>query len=77
MTNTLESTQQLRTMSEQPMLTLSLALSLGVLSQSPPLHGTVSSPPVPHWVVLLVVVPALWLFIGGAVLVLDRFLQAV
>ncbi|WP_225336352.1 hypothetical protein [Halomicrobium urmianum] len=38
------------------------------------LHGA-PSPPVPHWLVLLVVVPALWLLVTGAVLAVDRLLE--
>jgi hypothetical protein len=45
------------------------------LSQVAPLHGAGPSMPVPHWAVLLVVVPALWLLIGGAVLAVDRLLE--
>ena len=47
------------------MWTLTIA-SLSVL------HG---APPVPHWVVLLTVVPALWLLIGSVVALLDRLLR--
>jgi hypothetical protein len=39
------------------------------------LHGAVLSPPVPHWLVLLVVVPALWLVVGAAVVGTDRLLH--
>lgn len=42
------------------------------------LHGAGSagaSPPVPHWVVLLAAVPALWLVIAGAVAAVDRLLS--
>ena len=39
------------------------------------LHGVAPSTPVPHWVVLFAVVPALWLLIGGTVLAVDRLLQ--
>lgn len=39
------------------------------------LHAAGPTTPVPHWVVLLVVVPALGLVISGAVLVIDRLLQ--
>lgn len=40
---------------------------------STPLHGAASTP-VPHWVVLLVAVPALWLVVAGCVLLADRLL---
>ncbi|WP_408960350.1 hypothetical protein [Natrinema sp. 74] len=45
--------------------------------QAGPLHGAPpgNPTPVPHWVVLLAVVPALWFVIGGTVLVVDRVLQ--
>ncbi|SFH06363.1 hypothetical protein SAMN04488063_0060 [Halopelagius inordinatus] len=49
-------------------------LLIGTVSLLRPLHGTAAPGPVPHWVVLLVAVPALWLFIGGAVLAADRLL---
>lgn len=39
------------------------------------LHGATSNPPVPHWLVLLVVVPALWLLVLGAVRAVDRLLR--
>ncbi|WP_248905331.1 hypothetical protein [Halocatena marina] len=42
---------------------------------SVPLHGRVSSPPVPHWVVLIIAVLGLWLIIGGGVLLVDRLLD--
>ena len=53
-----------------------LSANTGLL-QARLLHGVPqrSPPPVPHWVVLLVVVPALWLVISAAVLVVDRLLQ--
>lgn len=38
------------------------------------LHGAASPVPVPHWVVLLVAVPLLWLLVGGVVLAIDRVL---
>ncbi|WP_226013369.1 hypothetical protein [Halomicrobium salinisoli] len=38
------------------------------------LHGA-PAPPVPHWLLLLVVVPGLWCVVGGAVLAIDRLLQ--
>jgi hypothetical protein len=37
-----------------------------------PVHGVPSAQPVPHWLVLLVVVPTLWLCLVGGVLVVDR-----
>ncbi|WP_226023779.1 hypothetical protein [Halomicrobium salinisoli] len=37
------------------------------------LHGAPA--PVPHWLLLLVVVPGLWCVVGGAVLAIDRLLQ--
>ena len=42
-----------------------------------PLHGAPPGQPVPHWVVLLVAVPALWLCIGGAVLVVKRLFDRI
>lgn len=53
------------------MLEFGLLPALGFL-----LHGAPRAPPppVPHWVVLLVTVPALWLVIAGTVLVVDRLL---
>lgn len=49
---------------------------IGALSRTSPLHGAAQAqPPVPHWAVLLAVVPALWVVIGGAVLVIDRLMQ--
>lgn len=48
---------------------LALTLPVG------PLHGAVPSTPVPHWVVLLVVVPALWLVIGATVVGVDLLLR--
>lgn len=39
-----------------------------------PLHSS-AAPPIPHWLLLLVVVPVLWSVIGGTVLVIDRLLQ--
>jgi hypothetical protein len=41
------------------------------------LHGASASVPVPHWVVLLVAVPALWLAISGTVVVVDRLLARI
>jgi len=41
------------------------------------LRGASTSIPVPHWVVLLVAVPALWLAIGGAVIAVGRLLARV
>lgn len=40
------------------------------------LHGT-ASPPVPHWLVLLVAVLGLWVVIGLGVRVGDRLLERV
>lgn len=40
-----------------------------------PLHGAAPAVPVPHWVVLLAVVPTLWLVIGAAVVAVDRLLR--
>lgn len=40
-----------------------------------PGHGPPSAAPVPHWAVLLVVVPLCWLCIGLAVLAIDRLLR--
>ena len=45
--------------------------ALAIASMSA-LHG---APPVPHWAVLLTVVPALWLLVGSAVALLDRLLD--
>jgi hypothetical protein len=36
-----------------------------------PLHGAVRTP-VPHWVVLLGAVPALWLLVAAVVVAVDR-----
>lgn len=33
--------------------------------------------PVPHWLVLLAVVPVLWVVIGAGVVIVDRLLRAV
>ncbi|WP_049899977.1 hypothetical protein [Halococcus agarilyticus] len=41
-----------------------------------PLHGWSTTTPVPHWVVLLVTVPCLWLAIGGGVVAVERVLGA-
>ena len=41
------------------------------------LRGASTSIPVPHWVVLLVAVPALWLATGGAVIAVGRLLARV
>jgi hypothetical protein len=40
-----------------------------------PLHGGPAPSPVPHWAVLLAVVPGLWLVIGGGVLAINRLLR--
>lgn len=50
-------------------------LLIGIVSPLGPLHGATAPAPVPHWVVLLVAVPALWMFISGAVLAADRLLD--
>jgi hypothetical protein len=39
------------------------------------LHGRPPVTPVPHWAVLLVVVPCLWALVGGGVLAVDRLLR--
>lgn len=52
----------------EPNALLGLIALLGFL----PLHG--ASTPVPHWAVLLVVVPSLWLVIGGGAIAVDRLL---
>ena len=46
---------------------------LGVATTTPALRPYTASP-VPHWVALLTVVPALWLVIGAVVVLLDRLL---
>ena len=46
-------------------------LSAAVHPVAVPLHGAVRTP-VPHWVVLLGVVPALWLLAAAAVVAVDR-----
>jgi len=38
------------------------------------IHSAPASPPVPHWAVLVVAVPLLWLVIGSVVVALDRLL---
>lgn len=48
---------------------------LGALSVAP-LHGAAFSTPVPHWVVLMLAVPALWLVVGVLVFAVDRALGA-
>ncbi|WP_372910917.1 hypothetical protein [Salinigranum sp.] len=58
------------------MLTPSVPPFVGLLLRPVLLHGTVPSTPVPHWVVLLVAVPSLWLLVGGTVLVVDRLLES-
>jgi hypothetical protein len=58
------------------MLTPSVPPLVGPLPGPVLLHGTVPSAPVPHWVVLLVVVPALWLLVGGTVLAVDRLFES-
>lgn len=54
---------------------LTLLSSIAALILSRPLHGTAPASPVPHWVVLLVSVPALWLGIGATVIAIDRLLR--
>jgi hypothetical protein len=44
----------------------------GGLVRAAPLHGGAVQTPVPHWAVLLAVVPALWLLIAAAVVAVDR-----
>lgn len=58
------------------MLTPSVPPFAGPLLRPVLLHGTAPSTPVPHWVVLLVVVPALWLLVGGTVLAVDRLFES-
>ncbi len=53
------------------------AVDVGLLFAVTPVHGPPSAQPVPHWVVLLAVVPALWLCLGGAVVVVDRLLESI
>lgn len=59
------------------MFVLRILSMLGLLLYGSPLHGPPQAPPppVPHWVVLLVVVPILWLVIGGTVLMIDWLLR--
>ncbi|MGA9402453.1 hypothetical protein [Haladaptatus sp.] len=42
-----------------------------------PLHAVPSSPPtpVPHWAVLMVAVPLLWVVIAGGVLLVDTMFE--
>ena len=47
------------------------AVDVWLLLAVTPVHGVPSAQPIPHWLVLLVAVPALWLCIAGAVLVVD------
>ena len=47
------------------------AVDAGLLVSATPVHGAPSAQPVPHWLVVLVVVPVLWLCIAGTVLVVD------
>ncbi|ELY66337.1 hypothetical protein C489_13306 [Natrinema versiforme JCM 10478] len=60
-------------------VTLQLLSKAGLLLQRSPLHGPPQAPPtpVPHWVVLLVIVPALWVIIGGIVILIDQILQRI
>ena len=39
-----------------------------------PGHRAAAPAPIPHWLVLFLVVPALWIVIGGLVAALDRLL---
>ena len=48
------------------------AVDAGLSFAATPAHGVASAQPVPHWLVLLVAVPTLWLSIGGAVVAVDR-----
>lgn len=59
------------------MFVLHILLEAEFFFQGSPLHAPpqASPTPVPHWIVLLVAVPTLWLVIGGAVLIIDRSLQ--
>ncbi|MDS0258863.1 hypothetical protein NDI56_05590 [Haloarcula sp. S1CR25-12] len=41
------------------------------------IHSAPASPLVPHWAVLVVAVPLLWLVIGGVVIALDRLLWSI
>ena len=55
------------------MIPLSIVSASWLVFGAMPAHGVSPDQPlVPHWVVLLVVVPTLWLCIGGAVLAVDR-----
>ena len=40
-----------------------------------PLHEGPVLSPVPHWIVLLAVVPGLWLLVGASVVAIDRLLS--
>ncbi len=62
---------------EPSLVTPLLAAWLGARLPVGPLHGAASSTPVPHWVVLLLAVPALWLAVAVLVVVADRALAAV
>jgi uncharacterized membrane protein len=57
------------------MIDASTLLCAIALLRAVPLHAGVVSTPIPHWVVLLVVVPSLWLLIGASVLAVDRLLR--
>ena len=50
-------------------------LLIGTLVSKIPLHVPTQSRPVPHWVVLLAVVPILWFLIGATVMATDRLLR--
>jgi len=52
-----------------------LTCAVGLCVSAPLLHGSSTAQPVAGWLVLLVVVPALWLLIGGTVLVVDELFE--
>ena len=54
------------------MIVFHIATAIGLFFDATPVHGAPPQPlPVPHWVVLLVVVPALWLLISGTILLVE------
>lgn len=57
------------------MIGMDVLLSIVALLQVISLHGGTVPTPVPHWAVLLAVVPSLWCVIGAGVLAIDRLLQ--